>query len=103
MNLLQIITAAMQSLSLLRLKWLVQQQGHEIWLVRVAGVTSPEQAGALRNHRLLMLTSDCHELEDQDEFYSQELIGMRVGPFRAVECKAWLHAVLRSAVSICIR
>ncbi|KAK9788866.1 hypothetical protein WJX73_005336 [Symbiochloris irregularis] len=53
-------------------------KGHEIWLVRVAGVTTPEQAGALRNHRLLMLASDCHQLEDQDEFYSRELIGMQV-------------------------
>ena len=57
---------------------LLAVQGHDIWLMRVEGITSPEQASTLRNHRLLMLLSDCPDLADDDEFYSWELVGMQV-------------------------
>lgn len=55
--------------------------------MRVAGITTPEQASALRNHRLLMLATEVPQLQDDDEFYSQELIGMQVSPYVSGPCR----------------
>lgn len=52
-------------------------QGHEIWLVRVAGINTPEAASLLRNHRLLMPMTEL-DMTDDDEFYPWELVGMQV-------------------------
>lgn len=52
-------------------------KGHEIWLVRVAGINTPEAASLLRNHRLLMPMTEL-DMTDDDEFYPWELVGMQV-------------------------
>ena len=46
-------------------------QGNEIWLVKLVGVDSPEDADALRGHALLVRADDRPPLEDADEFYVQ--------------------------------
>ena len=62
--------------------------------MRVDGITTPEQASTLRNHRLLMLLADCPDLADGDEFYSWELVGMQVVfPWQPGSMPKW-HGVL---------
>ena len=46
-------------------------QGNEVWLVKLAGVDSPEDADALRGHALLVRADERPPLEDDDEFYVQ--------------------------------
>ena len=46
-------------------------QGNEVWLVKLEGIDGPEDAEALRNHRLLIRAADRPPLEDEDEFYVQ--------------------------------
>lgn len=50
---------------------LVPPQGREVWLVKLAGVDSPEEAALLRGHVLLVPPSARRALEDEDEFYVQ--------------------------------
>ena len=52
-----------------------------MWLLRVKGFDSPEAADMLKGLRLLMHASERPELESDEEFYVQELIGMQVGCF----------------------
>jgi 16S rRNA processing protein RimM len=51
--------------------WHGHAQGNEIWLVKLAGVDSPEDADALRGHALLVRADERPPLEDADEFYVQ--------------------------------
>ena len=46
--------------------------------MRVEGVEDPESAAALAGHRLLMRADNRPELDGEDEFYVQQLIGMQV-------------------------
>ena len=68
-------------------------QGHDIWLMKVEGITNPEAAGTLRNHRLYMLLSDCTEEVNDDEFYPWELVGMQVRT-----CCCFLLAICLQAI-----
>jgi len=53
-------------------------QGREVWLVKLKGVESPEEATLLRGRTLLIPSSAREPLDDDDEFYVQELVGLRV-------------------------
>jgi ribosomal 30S subunit maturation factor RimM len=53
-------------------------QGKAVWLVKLKGINTPEQAAGLNKHSLLIQSVQRPPLSDQDEFYVQELIGMRV-------------------------
>lgn len=53
-------------------------QGRETWLVKVRGVDSIEDAMVLQGRTLLMLAADRPDLDTNEEFYVQELVGMRV-------------------------
>lgn len=53
-------------------------KGQEIWLVKLEGVDSPEDAALLRGHTLLIPPMLRAPLEDEDEFYVQDLVGLRV-------------------------
>lgn len=56
-------------------------KGHKVWLVKIKGVNSPEEAELLRNASLCIRDIDREpdeDLEDEDEFYVQELVGMEV-------------------------
>ncbi len=46
-------------------------QGNEVWLVKLAGTDSPEEADLLRGCKLLIRPTDRAPLEDEDEFYAQ--------------------------------
>jgi hypothetical protein len=46
-------------------------QGREVWLVKLAGTDSPEEADALRGCKLLIRPTDRPPLADEDEFYAQ--------------------------------
>lgn len=50
-------------------------KGQEVWLVKLEGVDSPEDAALLRGHRLLIPPSARPPLEDEDEFYVQVWTG----------------------------
>ena len=43
----------------------------QVWLVKLEGVESPEEAALLRGHSLLIPASARQALEDEDEFYVQ--------------------------------
>lgn len=53
-------------------------KGNDVWLVRLSGTNTPEEAKLLRGHRLLIRKSDRKPLTDEDEFYAQDLIGLSV-------------------------
>ncbi len=46
-------------------------QGNEVWLVKLEGTGSPEDAALLRGARLLIRRSDRAPPADEDEFYVQ--------------------------------
>ena len=46
-------------------------RGNELWLVKLEGVESPEEAALLRGHTLLIPASAREALQDEDEFYVQ--------------------------------
>ena len=46
-------------------------QGRDVWLVKLAGTDSPEEADALKGCKLLIRPVDRPPLEDEDEFYAQ--------------------------------
>ncbi|EFN54123.1 hypothetical protein CHLNCDRAFT_25138 [Chlorella variabilis] len=62
--------------------WLAQRSPSpwalQVWLVKLAEVESPEEAALLRGHTLLIPASARQSLEDEDEFYVQDLVGLRV-------------------------
>lgn len=53
-------------------------KGREVWLVKLQGVESPEEAAMLRGHFILITATERQPLEDEDEFYVQDLMGLRV-------------------------
>ncbi|KAI7841346.1 hypothetical protein COHA_004964 [Chlorella ohadii] len=62
------------------LEWgrMMISKGNEVWLVKLEGVESPEEAALLRGHSLLIPASARQALEDEDEFYVQDLVGLTV-------------------------
>jgi 16S rRNA processing protein RimM len=53
-------------------------KGREVWIVKLKGINSPEEVTDIRGHILLISASQREVLEDDDEFYVQELIGLKV-------------------------
>lgn len=53
-------------------------KGREVWLVKLAGINTPEDAAQMRGHRLLIPSRARPPLEDEDEFYVQDLVGLKV-------------------------
>lgn len=53
-------------------------KGREVWIVKIKGINSPEEAQEIRGYTLMVHESVREELEDDDEFYIQELIGLSV-------------------------
>ena len=53
-------------------------QGKEVWLVKLKGVDTPEEAEAYKAQCLMMSANDRPTLNDDEEFYVQELVGMQV-------------------------
>lgn len=53
-------------------------KGRELWIVKLEGIDSPEEAELYRNHLLLIPAADREPLDDEDEFYVQELVGLKV-------------------------
>ncbi len=53
-------------------------QGGQHWLVRVEGVDTVQEAEELRGQVLVISAEDRPEIDDDDEFYVQELVGMQV-------------------------
>jgi len=53
-------------------------KGREVWIVKLKGVNTPEEAQVIRGHALLVHESVRDTLDDEDEFYIQQLIGLRV-------------------------
>jgi len=49
----------------------------DLWLARVEGISTREQAQALTGVRLYVERSALPETEDEDEFYHADLIGLR--------------------------
>jgi len=53
-------------------------KGREVWIVKIKGINSPEEVQAIRGYALCVHESVREDLEDEDEFYVQQLIGLRV-------------------------
>jgi 16S rRNA processing protein RimM len=53
-------------------------KGRQVWLVKLEGVDCPEDVGPLRGHTLLIPAAQRAPLEDADEFYVQDLVGLAV-------------------------
>ena len=53
-------------------------KGREVWIVKIKGINSPEEAQDIRGYTLMVHESVREELDDDDEFYIQELIGLSV-------------------------
>jgi 16S rRNA processing protein RimM len=53
-------------------------KGRELWIVKLEGIDSPEEAQLVRGHVLLIPAAARDPLDDEDEFYVQELVGLRV-------------------------
>ena len=51
--------------------WTLTCLSGQVWLVKLEGVESPEEAALLRGHSLLIPASARQALEDEDEFYVQ--------------------------------
>lgn len=58
-------------LSCLTLLLLSGSPSPQVWLVKLEGVESPEEAALLRGYSLLIPASARQALEDEDEFYVQ--------------------------------
>ncbi|EIE21599.1 16S rRNA processing protein RimM [Coccomyxa subellipsoidea C-169] len=56
----------------------ILNKGKEVWLVKLKGIDTPEAAEAFKAQCLLMPAQDRPALEDEEEFYVQELVGMQV-------------------------
>ena len=53
-------------------------KGREVWIVKIKGINYPEEAQAIRGYTLMVHESVRDDLDDEDEFYVQQLIGLRV-------------------------
>ena len=58
---------------------ILHAQGKEVWLMKLRGIDSPEAADVLKGQRLLMHAEERPSLDSDDEYYVQELVGMKVG------------------------
>ena len=48
--------------------------------MKLRGIDSPEAANVLKGQRLLMPPEERPSLDSNEEYYVQELVGMKVGP-----------------------
>lgn len=53
-------------------------KGNTVWILKLAGVESPEDVASLKGHTLLIDKSSRPLLEDDDEFYASDLVGLEV-------------------------
>lgn len=53
-------------------------KGRDVWIVKLKHINSPEEVTEIRGHTLMIHKSSRDNLEDEDEFYVQELGGLRV-------------------------
>ena len=53
-------------------------KGREVFICKIKGINKPEEARAIHGHTLMVHASARDELEDDDEFYVQQLVGLRV-------------------------
>ena len=53
-------------------------KGREIWIVKLEEINSPEEAALIKGQTLLIPAAAREPLDDEDEFYVQELVGLRV-------------------------
>jgi len=53
-------------------------KGREVFICKIKGINTPEEARAIHGHTLMVHTSARDELQDDDEFYVQQLVGLRV-------------------------
>ncbi len=53
-------------------------KGREVYICKIKGINTPEEARIIHGHTLMVHASARDELEDDDEFYVQELVGLRV-------------------------
>lgn len=58
-------------------------KGREVWLVKLQGIDSPEEASLIRGYTILIPATEREPLEDEDEFYVQELVGLHVYMLKA--------------------
>ncbi len=70
-------------------------QGKEVWLVKLKGIDTPEAAEAFKAQCLLMPEQDRPALEDEEEFYVQELVGMQVTTSKAPSCALLIYTVAK--------
>lgn len=68
---------SIQKVTLMRGKASVYK-GREVWIVKIKGINSPEEAQSIRGYTLMVHESVRDDLDDEDEFYVQQLIGLRV-------------------------
>lgn len=68
-----------------------------MWLVKLEGVDSPEEAAELRGHTLLIPASAREPLEDEDEFYVQVRPSRRRGCAREGRVRCGLICLSRTA------
>lgn len=53
-------------------------KGREVWIVKLKGINTPEEAQTIHGHTLMVHESVREDLDDEDEFYVQQLLGLRV-------------------------
>lgn len=70
-------SASIEKVTLMRGRASVYK-GREVWIVKLKGINTPEEAQAIHGHTLLVHESVRDELHNDDEFYVQQLIGLRV-------------------------
>ena len=53
-------------------------KGREVWIVKLDHINAPEEVQFIRGHTILIPAAQRARLDDDDEFYAQELIGLQV-------------------------
>jgi 16S rRNA processing protein RimM len=53
-------------------------KGNEVWIVKLEEINSPEEVSTLKGYTILIPKASRPQLEDEDEFYSTDLVGMSV-------------------------
>lgn len=53
-------------------------KGNEVWIVKLEEINSPEEVSTLKGYTILIPKAARPQLEDDDEFYSTDLVGMSV-------------------------
>jgi hypothetical protein len=49
-----------------------------VWLLKIRGIETPEEAENLKGQVLMMPAGERPQLDSDEEFYAQELVGMQV-------------------------